>query len=87
MNRLLPARLREPLLVLLLCTAVIALVFYPAVFQGQLIYQEDSAGSSGMGLGLPISKGLLEAMEGSIQIKSGTGSGTTVRVLLPLADG
>ncbi|MDO5297681.1 MAG: YfhO family protein [bacterium] len=41
-------RLPEPLFVLLCSLAVIAAVFYPAVFQGQLIYQEDSAGSDSL---------------------------------------
>ncbi len=48
MSKLIPIRLREPLLVLLLSAAVTAAVFFPAVFQGKLIYQEDSAGSDSL---------------------------------------
>jgi signal transduction histidine kinase len=37
----------------------------------------------GTGLGLPITKGLVEAHGGKLEIKSRTGDGTTVRVILP----
>src|SRR5262249_55404375 len=38
---------------------------------------------SGTGLGLPITKGLVEALGGHLAIKSRPGDGTVVRVLLP----
>ena len=38
----------------------------------------------GTGLGLPITKGLIEAHDGSLAISSRVGEGTTVRVMLPL---
>jgi signal transduction histidine kinase len=37
----------------------------------------------GTGLGLPITKGLIEAHGGKLEIRSRTGHGTTVRVMLP----
>jgi signal transduction histidine kinase len=37
----------------------------------------------GTGLGLPITKGLVEAHGGKLAIKSRAGSGTIVRVVLP----
>ena len=40
---------------------------------------------SGTGLGLPITKGLVEAHGGRIEIATGLGRGTTVRVVLPRA--
>jgi two-component system OmpR family sensor kinase len=41
---------------------------------------------SGAGLGLAIAKAVIEAHGGNISLKSSPGQGTTVRVLLPLAD-
>jgi signal transduction histidine kinase len=38
---------------------------------------------SGTGLGLPITKGLVEALGGELAIKSQPGEGTLVRVILP----
>ncbi len=42
--------------------------------------------NSGAGLGLAIAKAVIEAHSGTISLKSSPGQGTTVRVLLPLAD-
>ena len=41
---------------------------------------------SGAGLGLAIAKAVIEAHGGSISLKSSPGQGTTVRVILPIAD-
>jgi two-component system OmpR family sensor kinase len=41
---------------------------------------------SGAGLGLAIAKAVIEAHGGTISLKSSPGQGTTVRVLLPIAD-
>jgi two-component system OmpR family sensor kinase len=41
---------------------------------------------SGAGLGLAIAKAVIEAHGGTISLKSSTGQGTTVRVILPIAD-
>jgi signal transduction histidine kinase len=41
---------------------------------------------AGTGLGLSVSLGLVEAMNGRMNIRSTAGEGTTVEVLLPLAD-
>jgi signal transduction histidine kinase len=41
----------------------------------------------GTGLGLPITKGLVEAHGGKLMIKSRSGCGTLVRVLLPIEKG
>lgn len=43
-----------------------------------------SSQAEGTGLGLPLTKLLVEAMEGEISFKSGIGSGTTFTVLLPI---
>jgi signal transduction histidine kinase len=40
----------------------------------------------GTGLGLPLSKRLIEANNGRIEVKSSLGEGTTFRLLLPFAD-
>jgi signal transduction histidine kinase len=42
--------------------------------------------SRGLGLGLSIAKELIEVMQGSIEIKSVPGKGTTVRIALPLRE-
>ena len=41
-------KLRETTIVMLLCITVIAAVFYPAVFQGKLIFLEDGSGSDSL---------------------------------------
>ncbi|MDO5297302.1 MAG: YfhO family protein [bacterium] len=46
-------RAREFLVVVLFCLAAMAIVFYPAVFQGQVIYLEDGAGSDSLDLNIP----------------------------------
>ena len=48
MNKAFPDKLRETALVTLLCIIVIAAVFYPAVFQGKLIFLEDGRGSDSL---------------------------------------
>ena len=52
MNKAFPDKLRETALVALLCIIVIAAVFYPAVFQGKLIFQEDGTGSDSLDLNI-----------------------------------
>jgi two-component system sensor histidine kinase BaeS len=42
--------------------------------------------SQGLGLGLSIAKELIDVMQGSIEIKSAPGKGTTVRIALPLRE-
>ena len=48
MGQRIPEKLREPLLAALLCLAAAAAVFYPAVFQGSLIFLEDGTGSDSL---------------------------------------
>lgn len=50
--------------------------------------QEDNQNSrkhSGTGLGLPLSKKLIELMNGSLKIESEKGKGTTVTLMIPMA--
>jgi signal transduction histidine kinase len=47
-----------------------------------------SSKESGTGLGLPISRGIIEAHGGSLAVHSQKGNGTTIRIMLPVpADG
>jgi signal transduction histidine kinase len=50
---------------------------------GQGRHDIRSTDESGTGLGLPIAKGLVEAMGGRIDIESKINIGTTVTVVLP----
>ena len=47
-------------------------------------FEQAGPGRGGSGLGLSISKRLVELMQGRIEVESTAGSGTTVRVRLPL---
>ena len=56
----------------------------PRVFER--FYRQDAAHSTpGFGLGLPIARKIAEAHQGQIEIASQPGTGTTVRMTLPLA--
>ncbi len=55
-------------------------VFEP-FFQGK---SDKSPGEHGLGLGLPLAKSMVEALGGSIRIRSKKGRGTTVFLTLPL---
>lgn len=48
-------------------------------------YRAPGTMTAGTGIGLAISKGLVEAHGGEITVESGTGTGTTFRFTLPLA--
>jgi len=48
--------------------------------------KDESHTSSGMGLGLPISKRIIELHQGSIQVDSEFGIGTCVTLLLPISN-
>ncbi|MDO5295262.1 MAG: YfhO family protein [bacterium] len=52
MGKFVPQKLHEPLIVILLCMFVITAFFYPAIFQGQLIFQEDGTGSDALDLNI-----------------------------------
>ena len=41
---------------------------------------------SGTGLGLPIAKQIIEMHGGTVTVQSREGSGTTIRILLPIND-
>ena len=45
---------------------------------------KDAQGTGGLGLGLPISRGIVEALQGKIEFESAVGSPTVFRVTLPL---
>jgi len=45
---------------------------------------KDGSVTGGLGLGLSVTKGLLEAMGGSLDFESRAGGGTTFRVLIPV---
>lgn len=57
---------------------------------GRLFTPFDRLGADseeGIGLGLPLARGLSEAMGGSLDVRSAAGDGTVVTVILPRADG
>jgi signal transduction histidine kinase len=45
---------------------------------------KSQSGTGGLGLGLPISKGLIEAMQGSLDLERTSRSGTIFRVTIPV---
>jgi PAS domain S-box-containing protein len=55
----------------------------PRVFER--FYRASKSGPTGFGLGLPIAKAALEAMHGSIDIRSAVNEGTTIRICVPSA--
>ena len=58
----------------------------PAEIQGQVFQPSFSTKTSGMGLGLAISKRAVEAAGGQIAFETAEGEGTTFAVRLPLAE-
>ena len=56
---------------------------------GSQIYEpffttKNQSGTGGLGLGLPISRGIVEAMQGTIDFESSPGHGTSFRVRIPI---
>ena len=45
--------------------------------------EADDEADPGVGLGLPLARGLVQAMDGTLEVSSGIGTGTTVAVTLP----
>lgn len=54
------------------------------IFEPFFTTKSNNSGTGGLGLGLPISKSVVEAHGGSLDFESELGKGTTFRVLLPL---
>lgn len=52
----------------------------------ELFYQADSQRSKGSGLGLPLTKGIVELHKGSIVLNSKKGKGTSIIIHLPLGE-
>ena len=52
---------------------------------GKVTSSEGTRGEKGTGFGLPLAKTVAEAMDGTINIESTVGEGTSVIVLLPKA--
>jgi len=50
---------------------------------GQGRHDVRARNENGTGLGLPIVKGLVEAMDGRIEVESALDAGTTVTIVLP----
>jgi signal transduction histidine kinase len=57
----------------------------PEEIKGKLFQPNFSTKTEGMGLGLPIVKGTIDDLGGSISIDSIAGEGTTVTIVLPIA--
>ncbi|HEV8625485.1 MAG TPA: ATP-binding protein, partial [Acidimicrobiia bacterium] len=46
----------------------------------------DTAAGSGVGLGLAVARGFVQAMRGTVEIEDTAGGGTTVVISLPAGD-
>jgi PAS domain S-box-containing protein len=56
----------------------------PRIFER--FYRSDKAGTTrGFGLGLPIAKAIIKLHQGSVEVESEVGQGSTFRILLPMA--
>ena len=57
----------------------------PHIFEP--FYQADTSGGMGSGVGLALTKQIVDALDGQIDVESEVGKGTTFRVTLPLVEG